>query len=73
MSLPPQDFRCGLPEEIDIWLEAEAVATGKKKTDLVREILSEWAKQRAHAYRLAAKRIKEQRVKLESAGGESGE
>ena len=57
MSLPLKDFRLGVTESIDIWLDAEATAFGKDTSAIAREILQDWAKKKAHAYKVAAKRL----------------
>lgn len=57
MSLPLKDFRLGIPESVDIWLDAEATAFGKDKAALAREILTEWAKRKAHAFKVAHRRL----------------
>ena len=57
MSLPLKDFRLGITESIDIWLDAEAVAFGSDKAAIAREILQEWAKRKAHAFRVAQRRM----------------
>lgn len=57
MSLPLKDFRLGITESIDIWLDAEAAAFGKDKAAVAREILNEWAKRKAHAHKVASRRL----------------
>ncbi|MBS0364928.1 MAG: hypothetical protein JSR67_03780 [Proteobacteria bacterium] len=57
MSLPLKDFRLGVTESIDLWLEAEAVAFGKDKAAVAREVLQEWAKRKAHAFKVAHRRM----------------
>lgn len=57
MSLPLKDFRLGIPEAVDIWLDAEAIAFGKDKAAVAREILQEWAKRKAHAFKVAHRRM----------------
>jgi len=57
MSLPLKDFRLGITESIDIWLDAEASAFGKDKAAVAREILQEWAKKKAHAHKVATRRL----------------
>lgn len=55
MSLPLKDFRLGITESIDIWLDA--VATGTDKAAVARGVLTEWAKRKAHEHRVAARRM----------------
>ena len=57
MSLPLKDFRLGITEAIDIWLESEAIAFGTDKAAVAREILQEWAKRKAHAFKVAQRRM----------------
>lgn len=57
MSLPLKDFRLGITESIDIWLDAEAVAFGCDKAAIAREILQARAKRKAHAFRVAQRRF----------------
>lgn len=57
MSVPLKDFRLGITESIDIWLEAEAAAFGKDKAAVAREVLTDWAKRKAHAFKVAHRRF----------------
>lgn len=57
VSIPLKDFRLGITESIDIWLEADAAAFGKDKAAIAREVLREWAKRKAHAHNVATKRM----------------
>ncbi len=57
MSLPLKDFRLGITEAIDIWLESEAEAFGTDKAAVAREVLREWAKKKSHAYKVAQRRL----------------
>lgn len=57
MSLPLKDFRTALPEATDLWLDIEAAATGRDKAAIARDVLGEWAKAKAHAHRVASKRL----------------
>jgi hypothetical protein len=57
MSLPLKDFRLGITESIDVWLDAEAVAFGKDKAAVAREVLAEWSKRKAHAFKVAHRRL----------------
>lgn len=53
MSLPLKDCRTAIPEATDVWLEIEARATGKDKAAVARDALNEWAKGKAHAFKVA--------------------
>lgn len=57
MSAPLKDFRLPIPESVHMWLEAEATAFGKDMQVVAREILKEWARRKAHAYKVASKRM----------------
>jgi hypothetical protein len=57
MSTPLKDFRLGISETIDIMLDAEAVAFGKDKAAIAREVLADWAKKKAHAYKVMQRRF----------------
>jgi len=57
MSIPLRDFRLGIPESVDIWLDAEAIAFGKDKAAIARDVLQEWAKRKAHAFKVAHRRM----------------
>lgn len=57
MSIPLKDFRLGITESVDIWLDAEAAAFGKDKAAVAREVLAEWAKRKAHAFKVAHRRF----------------
>jgi hypothetical protein len=57
MSIPLKDFRLGITESIDIWLDAEASAFGTDKASIAREILNDWAKRKAHAFKVAQRRL----------------
>lgn len=52
------DLRMAIDESTDIWLEAERVATGAEKQAIARAVLREWAKKKAHAYKVATKLLK---------------
>ena len=56
MSLPLKDFRCGITEAIDMALEAQAAAFGADKASVAREVLQDWARRKAHEYRVYARR-----------------
>ncbi len=57
MSIPLKDFRLGITEAIDIWLDSEAEAFGTDKAAVAREVLREWAKKKAHAHKVAQRRL----------------
>lgn len=53
MSLPLKDLRTAIPDTTDVWLEIESRASGKDKAAVAREALNEWAKGKAHAFKVA--------------------
>lgn len=57
MSIPLKDYRTAIPESVDVWLEIEAQFTGKDKATVGREVLKQWAKDRFHAHKVAARRL----------------
>ena len=57
MAVPLKDFRGGFEESSDMWLEVRAQALGIDKQALVRNIVRDWAKREAHAYKIATKRL----------------
>jgi len=57
MSVPLKDFRLGITESIDIWLDAVATARGVDKAAVAREVLREWAKVKAHEHKVAMRRM----------------
>lgn len=57
MSTPLKDFRLGVTEAIDMWLDIEASARGIDKIVVGREVLAEWAKAKAHAHRVASRKL----------------
>lgn len=73
MAIPLKDFRLGITETIDIMLDAEAAAFGKDKAAIAREILAEWAKRKAHAYKVMARRFEANGMQPELFGEETAE
>lgn len=57
MSVPLKDFRLGITESIDIMLDAQALAFGKDKAAVARDVLAEWAKKKAHEHKVIARRL----------------
>lgn len=53
MSLPLKDIRSAVPESIDVWLEIESRALGLDKAAVVREVITAWARSKAHAFKVA--------------------
>lgn len=73
MSTPLKDFRLPIPESVHLWLEAEAAAFGKDMQSIAREILKEWARRKAHAYKVATKRMRANGLQMDLIGDEEEE
>lgn len=58
MSAPLKDFRVPVSEAVHTWLDAEATAFNVSMQDIARDILKDWARKKAHAYKVATKRLK---------------
>jgi len=57
MSLPLKDLRTGIPETTDLWLDIESAASGLDKATVARDVLGEWAKRKAHAFKVAYRKL----------------
>ena len=57
MALPLKDFRLGVTESIDIWLDAVAIANNIDKAAVARDVLQEWADRKAHEHKVAHRRM----------------
>lgn len=68
MSLPLKDFRVPISEAVHLWLDAEAEAFGTDMQSIARVILNDWAKKKAHAYRVATKRLRANGLQMELVG-----
>lgn len=70
MSVPLKDHRTSIDEATDMWLEVEAAVHRKDKATVSREILREWAKLKAHAHKVATKRLQAHGLQPELFGDE---
>lgn len=70
MSLPLKDFRCGITESIEIWLDAVAVSNNTDKAAIAREILQDWADRKAHEHKVAYRRMRQNGLQPELPGFE---
>lgn len=70
MSAPLKDFRVPIPESVHIWLDAEAAAFGIDMQTVARDILKDWAKRKAHAYKVATKRMSANGLQMELVGND---
>lgn len=71
MSVPLKDFRLGITESIDIMLDAQALAFGKDKAAVARDVLAEWAKRKAHEHKVIARRLAANGMQPELFGDET--
>lgn len=58
MATPLKDFRLGISESIDIWLDAVAIANSADKAAVARDVLQEWADRKAHEHKVAWRRMR---------------
>lgn len=68
MSVPLKDFRCAIPESVDIWLDAVAASTGADKAAVARDVLKEWAKRKHREHTVAARRMAANGLQMELDG-----
>lgn len=68
MSIPLKDFRCAIPESVDIWLDAVASSTGADKAAVARDVLKEWAKRKHREHTVAARRMAANGLQMEFGG-----
>lgn len=73
MSIPLKDHRTSIDEATDMWLEVEASVMRKDKSAISREVLRAWAKDKAHAYKLATKKLQAHGVQPELFGDDTEE
>jgi hypothetical protein len=71
MSIPLKDFRLGITESIDIMLDAQALAFGKDKAAVARDVLADWAKKKAHEHKVIARRLAANGMQPELFGDET--
>lgn len=71
MSLPLKDLRTAIPESTDVWLEIEARASGIDKAAIVRDVLNEWAKCKAHAFKVAHRMLRANGAQTDWLGDDS--
>lgn len=73
MSIPLKDHRTSIDESTDMWLEIEGAVQRKDKASISREILRAWAKEKAHGYKLATKRLQANGLQPELFGDDEHE
>ena len=71
MSLPLKDLRTAVPESTDVWLEIEARASGIDKAAIVRDVLNDWAKCKAHAFKVAHRMLRANGAQTDWLGDDS--
>lgn len=57
MAIELKDFRCKITAEADAVLEAEAQVTGRDRSEIVRELVHEWAQKRIDAATVMHRRL----------------
>jgi len=70
MALPLKNFRLGITEAIDIWLDAVASANAADKAAIARDVLQEWANRKAHEHKVAWRRMRANGLQAELPGFE---
>lgn len=73
MSVPLKDFRLGITESIDIMLDAQALAFGRDKASVARDVLAEWARKKAHEHKVIARRLAANGMQPELFGDETAD
>jgi hypothetical protein len=68
MSLPLVDLRSKITVETDAVLEAVQRATGKDKSEIVRDVLHKWAVQEIHAASLLHKILEREGISTPEQG-----
>lgn len=71
MSIPLVDFRGKITHETDAVLEALHQATGRDRSEIVRDVLAEWAGSKIHEASLIDQRLKREGLRG-IAGGIAG-
>lgn len=71
MSLPLIDFRGKITHETDAVLEALHQATGRDRSEIVREVLAQWAESKIHEASLIDQRLRREGLRG-IAGGIAG-
>lgn len=63
-----RDFRGKITAETDLWLDAEALATGRQRQDIAREVLHEAALRRTSEVTVMADYLRSKGIPGESPG-----
>lgn len=74
MAAPLKDLkfdRVGLSESTHMWLESDAEAFDTSMQEIARRVLDEWAAKKAHAFRIAAKRLRANGLQMELLGNDA--
>jgi hypothetical protein len=69
MSIPLIDLRAKVTPEADAVLEAVSRATGKDKSEIVRDVLHRWAMAEIHASNVLQKILLREGIRGEEEGG----
>jgi hypothetical protein len=68
MAIPLKDFRMGITEQIDAALDAQAVAFGKDKAAVARDVLAEWARMKHREHTVYGRRLRANGMQMEFDG-----
>jgi hypothetical protein len=56
VAIPLKDFRTGITESIDLWLDAVAASNHIDKAQVARDVLQEWADKKDYEHTIASRR-----------------
>ncbi len=73
MALPLKDFRLGITEQIDAALDAQAVAFGRDKAAVARDVLAEWARMKHREHTVYGRRLASNGMQLDLTGIDTDE
>ena len=71
MSLPLKDARTAIPEATDMWLDIESRASGIDNAAVMRDVLNEWARGKAHAFKIAYRLLRANGAQTDWLGDDS--
>jgi hypothetical protein len=71
MAIPLKDFRMGITEQIDAALDAQAVAFGRDKAAVARDVLAEWARMKHREHTVYGRRLRANGMQMEFDGIEA--
>jgi hypothetical protein len=71
LAIPLKDFRMGITEQIDAALDAQAVAFGRDKAAVARDVLAEWARMKHREHTVYGRRLRANGMQMEFDGIEA--